>query len=75
MAWVYLFPRASGDPYTVGHYAPDGTWHPDSDHTTSEEAAKRVHYLNGGTDLTAPLNQYGEGIGKCIQGQFERSQR
>lgn len=25
--------------------------------------------------LSAPLNQYGEGLGECIQGQFERSQR
>lgn len=72
MSWVYLFPRDSGDPFTVGHYSPDGEWHPDSDHPTSEQAAKRVHYLNGGTDLTAPLNQYGEGIGECIEGQLRR---
>lgn len=25
--------------------------------------------------LAAPLNQYGEGIGECIQGQLERGQR
>lgn len=25
--------------------------------------------------LSGPLNAYGEGIGDCIQGQFERSQR
>lgn len=25
--------------------------------------------------LSAPLNQYGEGIGECIQGQFDRSGR
>lgn len=34
--------------YTVGHYAPEG-WVPESDHVTSEAAAARVHYLNGGT--------------------------
>ena len=33
--------------YTVGHYAPDGTWHTDSDHGDREDAAKRVAYLNG----------------------------
>lgn len=34
--------------YTVGHYEPDGSWEPESDHGTREEAAARVHYLNGG---------------------------
>jgi hypothetical protein len=27
----------------------NGKWNPESDHETREEAAKRVHYLNGGT--------------------------
>lgn len=73
--WVYLSPRTSGDPYTVGFYKPDGAWEAESDHSTQEEAAKRVHFLNGGTDLAASLNAYGEGIGECIQGQFSRSSR
>jgi hypothetical protein len=34
--------------YTVGFYKPDGTFYPESDHSNSEEAAKRVAYLNGG---------------------------
>lgn len=29
----------------------------------------------GPSIMTMPLNQYGEGIGECIQGQFERGQR
>lgn len=46
--WVYL----ESDPglYTVGYYAPDGEWMPESDHSSSEDAAKRVHYLNGGKE-------------------------
>ncbi len=36
--------------YTVGFYSPDGKWNPESDWFTSEDAAKRVHYLNGGSD-------------------------
>ena len=36
--------------YTVGFYDPDGEWHPESDHESAEEAAKRVHYLNGGKE-------------------------
>lgn len=33
--------------WTVGFYDPSGEWHSESDHATSEEAAKRVAYLNG----------------------------
>lgn len=33
--------------YTVGFYEPNGKWHPDSDHSDREEAAKRVAWLNG----------------------------
>lgn len=34
--------------WTVGHYRPDGKFIPESDHSKQEEAASRVHYLNGG---------------------------
>jgi len=45
--WVYL--KSKGDElWTVGFYRPDGAWMPESDHTSSEAAADRVHYLNGG---------------------------
>lgn len=53
-AWVYLQTEPSPDTtsprelWTVGHYSPDGTWHPESDHRTSCDAAARVHWLNGG---------------------------
>ena len=36
--------------YTVGHYDPDGKWITESDHSTTEAAAARVHYLNGGKE-------------------------
>lgn len=44
--WVYI----QSEPYlwTVGFYSPDGTWNTDSDHSTKEAAAERVHWLNGG---------------------------
>lgn len=35
--------------WTVGFYTPDGTWLPESDHNSPDDAAARVHYLNGGT--------------------------
>lgn len=47
-AWVYR-PGYNGDPHTVGFYTPDGEWVPESDHTTTEQAASRVNYLNGGS--------------------------
>jgi len=44
--WVYI--QSEPRLWTVGHYGPDGQWHPESDWPTPEEAAARCHYLNGG---------------------------
>ncbi len=44
--WVYL--RSEPNLYTVGFYDSDGEWQPDSDYCFREEAAERVHWLNGG---------------------------
>ena len=44
--WVYI--KSEPCLWTVGFYAPDGRWEPESDHRSPEEAAKRVRYLNGG---------------------------
>ena len=46
MTWVYI--KSEPGLWTVGFYAPNGEWNTDSDHSTSEAAADRVHYLNGG---------------------------
>jgi hypothetical protein len=43
--WVYL--RSEPGLWTVGFYTPDGEWEPESDHGSADEAAERVHYLNG----------------------------
>ena len=43
--WVYI--RSEPELWTVGFYDPAGTWHADSDHSTPEAAAQRVHWLNG----------------------------
>ncbi len=56
--YVYIKSESAGkagavhDLYTVGFYDPQGKWHADSDHSTGDEAAARVHYLNGGEDET-----------------------
>ena len=40
---VYL----TGSLWTVGFFKPDGQWVSESDHSSTEDAAKRVAYLNG----------------------------
>jgi hypothetical protein len=44
--WLYM--RTEDQLWTVGFYRPDGTWEPESDHGSKDEAAERVRYLNGG---------------------------
>lgn len=44
---MYVYLRSERQLWTVGFYAPDGEWHPESDHSDREEAAKRVAWLNG----------------------------
>jgi hypothetical protein len=46
--WIYI--QSQPNLWTVGFYDPQGKWHPDSDHSDRESAARQVHYLNGGTD-------------------------
>jgi hypothetical protein len=45
--YVYVYSQED-NLFTVGFYDPSGKWHPESDHALREEAAARVHYLNGG---------------------------
>ena len=47
--WVYIQSEfGEHHLFTVGFYDPNGKWRPDSDHNNREEAAARVHFLNGG---------------------------
>lgn len=43
--YVYL---PAGNIFTVGFYSPSGEWMAESDWSTSDAAAKRVNFLNGG---------------------------
>lgn len=45
----YVYQSFERGLWTVGFYDPSGKWHPESDHDSTEEAAQRVHYLNGGS--------------------------
>lgn len=50
--WVYLQSERPEHGFaglwTVGFYSPDGAWHPETDFNSADEAAERVHWLNGG---------------------------
>ena len=50
MVWLYRDFMKDAGCCTVGFFNPDGEWEPESDHADKEEAAKRVHYLNGGKE-------------------------
>lgn len=45
---MYVYIQSEPGLWTVGFYLPNGDWYPESDHASPEEAARRVHYLNGG---------------------------
>ena len=60
----YVYIRSEPGLYTVGFYKPDGAWNPESDHNNTAEAAKRVHYLNGGNDTL--IKDLKKGIDKLI---------
>lgn len=45
--WIYV--KTEPRLWTVGFYDPTGKWHPENNHSTPEEAAARVHWLNGGS--------------------------
>lgn len=58
--------------YTVGYYAPSGKFIPESDHSTKEEAAERVAYLNGsGFDFCGFIRRQHE-FSQCTFGPGER---
>lgn len=44
---MYVYIKSEPGLWTVGFYAPDDTWHPESDYNVPEDAAARVAYLNG----------------------------
>jgi hypothetical protein len=46
----YVYIQSEARLWTVGFYGPDGSWNPESDHASPKEAAKRVHWLNGGKE-------------------------
>ena len=61
--YVYVKSKFPGEQlWTVGFYKPDGSWEPESDHESAEDAADRVAWLNGyNPSLDQALNE-GDGV-------------
>lgn len=45
---MYVYIKSEPQLWTVGFYTPDGKWVPESDYECRDDAAERVHWLNGG---------------------------
>jgi len=54
---MYVYIKSEPGLWTVGFYRPSGEWEPESDHSSTDEAAERTHYLNGG--LRTPTSAMG----------------
>ena len=52
---MYVYIMSEPGLWTVGFYAPDGTWNTDSDWNARDDARARVHHLNGGGAETREL--------------------
>lgn len=50
MGMSYVYIQSEPALWTVGFYDPHGCWNPESDHDNPEDAARRVHWLNGGKE-------------------------
>lgn len=46
---MYVYQKSEPQLWTVGFYTPDGKWIAESDYNLKEDAAERVHWLNGGS--------------------------
>lgn len=45
---MYVYIKSEPYLWTVGFYTPDGEWIAESDYDCRDDAAERVHWLNGG---------------------------
>ena len=55
---MYVYIKSEPQLWTVGFNAPNGKWMPESDHESTESAAKRVSYLNGNVDELLTYEQW-----------------
>jgi hypothetical protein len=67
----YVYIKSEPQLWTVGFYNPQGKWQPESDWDIKEDAAKRVHYLNGRDNNPYPDTEAG-GYCECDYPQYTR---
>jgi hypothetical protein len=89
---TYVYIQSEPSLWTVGHWGPDGDttgmggtgrWHPESDHGSPGEAARRVAELNGaGPVLEIPFHSHRDGsrhagrsCGGCPRVTLDRTSR
>lgn len=66
MTWFYI--QSEPNVYTVGHVdAGAGDFRSDSDWATRNEAAARVHYLNGSSEPSTRAARVGERIAQALE--------
>ena len=46
---TYVYRSFEPGLWTVGFYDPSGEWYPEGDYGSTDAAAARTHYLNGGS--------------------------
>jgi len=64
---MYVYWKSEPQLWTVGYYRPDGTRETESDHDLPEDAAKRVHYLNGGEISENPYILHGTELERALK--------
>lgn len=47
---MYIYKKTGKQVFTVGYYDPGGKFVTETVHTEKDDAAKRIHYLNGGVN-------------------------
>ena len=61
----FVYKQSEPELWTVGHYAPDGLWIPESDHDSPEKAVEQIEKLNAGKEIY-PIPEGYNGIGFLI---------
>ena len=67
---MYVYIQSESGLWTVGFYSPDGKWNPESDHSSKEEAANRIHWLNGGEIEPVVIQQKDSGRSPTWNSRF-----
>ncbi|NUT31503.1 MAG: hypothetical protein HOV79_00360 [Hamadaea sp.] len=62
----FVFQRTEPQLWTVGYFDPDGRFHPESDHSSPQDAANRIHWLHGGCDHDAEIKELSEQVEQLV---------